>query len=177
MRSVLTPLLQARNSTLFYYDDNTILPGLKSLLDNRSIHEELLSPICKVCFKVCFLYFCRIRELLNATVKDVVAPDRLVLHGVKKSNSYVIYLPNLSFQVSHSISISDSSPIFPISYSKLYRAAVRVGISHRSGSSRNVKRLHAARYIFSSQSVNSIHGSELAGVLRHRGLSSYSSYL
>lgn len=175
--SVPSPLHQACNSTLYYYSDNNQLPSIAGLLNAPSIKEQLLSPLSRVTMQVCFLYFCRICEVLNATVNDVIYPDRVVLHGAKRSNSYVVYLPGISEQILQIEAPRGSLPLFPISYSKLYRDAVRIGINMHVSDSTSLRRLHAARYAFSKSSVNSIVGSELAGVLRHRSLRNYSFYL
>jgi integrase len=127
--------------------------------------------------QICFLYFCRITEVLNARVSDIIEPDRVVLHGAKRSYSYVVYLPGLSKQVLLSKVESNEVPLFPVSYIKLYRDAVRVGINVRVKDSSNSRRLHCSRYVFSQQSIKSINGSELADVLRHRSKQNYLSYL
>lgn len=162
---------------MFYYRDSNILPPVKYLLDSPNVNDSLLSPLSRSTLRVCFLYFCRISELLRASIGDVVHPDRVVLHGAKGSNSYMIYLPTLSRQMLLS-SVNDTTlPLFPISYIKLYRDAVKIGIQFRVSESVNSRRLHCARYLFSKQSKKSINGSELAGVLRHRSNRNYLSYL
>lgn len=127
--------------------------------------------------QVCFLYFSRIVEVLNAKLSDIIQPDRVILHGAKRSNSYVVYLPGLSKQVLQAKVVNKQAPLFPIPYIKLYRDAVRIGISVRVKDSSNNRRLHCARYVFSKQSLKSINGSELGQVLRHRSNKNYSSYL
>lgn len=176
-RSGTSPLDPACNTTMFYYAAGHLLPGLDLLLDSPSVNADLLSPLSRSTMQVCFLYFCRISEVLNATIADIIHPDRVVLHGAKRSNSYVVYLPCLSEQVSRFTFKSEKVPLFPISYIKLYRDALRIGINVRVKDSVNSRRLHCARYIFSKKSLKSINGSELAGVLRHKSLSNYSSYL
>lgn len=172
-----SPLHPTCNSTSFYYAGHSQLPSIQSLLDSSNVNEQLLSPLCRVTMQVCFLYYCRIQEVLNATIADIIEPDRVVLHGAKRSYSYVIYLPGLSQQVAQAAAPGASLPLFPISYIKLYRNAIRAGINTRVADSKNSRRLHAARYVFSRKSINAINGSELAGVLRHRSESSYLNYL
>lgn len=175
-RSVTSPLPKARNSTVFCYRDNGVLPSVKCLLNDTSIHEELLGAASRVVFQICFLYFCRIGELLNAKSSDIVNPDRVALHGSKHSNSYIIYLPGLSNQVSE---IEDSPPPFPlfqVPYIKLYRDAIRVGIRLDRKNCTNNKRLHSARYQVVSQLDKIFDDSELPGILRHKSSSSFLYY-
>lgn len=177
MHSAPSPLRQACNTTLFYYTGHSSLPSVKCLLGCASINDQLLSPLSRVTMQICFLYFCRIVEVLNATINDIIEPDRVVLHGVKRSLSYVVYMPGISQQVQQAALDDQSLFLFPISYIKLYRDAVRIGINTRIKASSNSRRLHCARYIFSQKSLKSIDGNELADVLRHRSASSYLNYL
>lgn len=174
--SVPSPLPQARNSTLFYYQAHNLFPSVKCILNAPDIKDHLLSPLSRVVLQICFLYFCRISEVLNANSSDIIHPDRVVLHGLKRSNSYIIYLPGLSAQIAKLKAPCSSFPLFPISYTKLYRDAVRVGVHYLHKGLQNAKRLHAARYIFAKQVSNKITDKELAGLLRHRSLSSLSFY-
>lgn len=174
--SVTSALIKARNTTLYCYTDPHILPSVKSLLGDYSIAEELLSPLSRVTLQVCFLYHCRIREVLNATLGDVVHPDRVVFHGVKRSLSYIVYLPGLSKQVSQIVDVDKGIPIFPITYIKLYRDAVRAGIRFRPKGSKNFKRLHSSRYTFCQSLEVDVPDSEMSGLMRHKSLKSVEFY-
>lgn len=175
--SAPSPLPGACNTTMFYYHPPVEFPSIKSILGSCCVNEELLSPLSRTTMRICFLYFCRISELLNAQSYDVIHPDRVVLHGVKRSNSYIIFLPGLSDQMPDVSPSGDFYPLFPISYIKLYRDARRIGIRTVVKGSTNSRRLHCARYIFSKNSSKQIDGDELAGVLRHKSISSYLNYL
>lgn len=174
--SVPTPLNRACNTTLFYYTGSPVLPSVKSLLGDDSIDTNLLSPLSRVTLQVCFLYHCRIRELLNAVVGDVVHPDRVVLHGVKKSLSYVIFLPGLSSQLSYSPGARDFCQLFPISYIKLYRDSVRAGIRLLLDKSKYSRRLHSSRYQLCKSLDHSVSDAELSSILRHKSRSSILYY-
>lgn len=177
MSSVPSPLHRACNTTLFCYTPPNSFPPVNVILGDSTIADYLLSPLSRVTMQVCFLYFCRVQELLNAVAGDIVDPDRLVCHGLKRSHSYVVYLPGLSEQIYKSGITDPSTVLFPTTYIKLYRDAVRIGISYHVSGSVNNRILHCARYIFSKQSLKSVRGSELAGVLRHRSLKNYLYYL
>lgn len=174
--SVPSPLSQERNTTLFCYIPPVSFPSVKDILNKHDIQEDQLSPLSRATMRVCFLYYCRIRELLNATIGDVVSPDRVVLHGLKHSNSYVIYLPGLSAQILRSDCTDKSIVLFPISYMKLYRDAVRVGAYLFHDGGKNKKRLHAARYAFCAAASLLVMDSEFPALLRHKSSKSYLSY-
>jgi hypothetical protein len=175
--SVPSPVYRARYTTSFNYHPPMQLPSIKSLLDDCNIKDELLSPLSRVTMQVCFIYYCRIRELLNAQVKDAVDPDRVILHGLKKSNSYMIYLPGLSAQLLKCNDVEPNTCLFPVSYLKLYRDALKIGINKKVTGKQHTKRLHAARYVFAAKSRNIANNSELTSLLRHRDSRNYLFYI
>jgi len=177
-RTVSAPssLLPARNTTLYYYQTPTVVPSIKSILGDQSIAEELLSPLCRSTIQVCFLFNCRIQEVLNARICDIVHPDRVVFHGLKRSSSYIVYLPGLSDQVSQWPDAVAETVIFPITYLKLYRAACRAGISHFIKGGANRRRLHSSRYLLAKKLVNQVDDKDMSDILRHRSASSLSYY-
>lgn len=174
--SGISPLDGARNTTLYCYRAPADFPSITSILNAPDVREEQLSPTSRVTMQVCFLYHCRIREILNAQSTDIVHPDRVVLHGLKRSNSYVIYLPGLSAQVQAVAANGSPFSLFPISYAKLYRDAVRVGIRHIHKDGKNCKRLHSARYAFVASVSRLVLDSEKPGLMRHRSNKSISYY-
>lgn len=161
---------------MYCYTDHNILPSVKSLLNDQTIAEELLSPLSRVTMQVCFLYHCRINEVLNATISDVVHPDRVVLYGLKHSNSYIIYLPGLSSQISKAEITSDTVPLFPVSYIKLYRDAVRVGVRFITEGGKNSKRLHASRYVFCKSIKVGVVDKTASELMRHKSAKSLLFY-
>ncbi len=174
--SAPSPIKDARNTTLYCYTGPELLPSVKSILNDNTIAEDMLSPLSRVTLQVCFLYHCRIREVLNAKVSDVIHPDRVVLHGIKHSRSYVIYLPGLSSQLSTLTDAPGSTPLFPISYIKLYRDAVRVGIRFVTKGSKNSKRLHSSRYSFCQSLEVAVGDSVLSDLMRHKSPKSLQFY-
>ena len=175
--SVLSPLDSGRNSTMFYYTLPIGLPTIQKLLDNRTIREELLSPLSKSCMTVCFLYYARIQEILNCTVSDVVHPDRVVVHGLKKSMSYIIFLPGLTKQMSIYKDLHGASKLFPTTYIKLYRDSLKIGLQFEKTNNKNKKRLHASRYIFAKKAMSCTKVGELTSLLRHKNSHNYLYYL
>ena len=175
--SAISPLPSARNTTLFNYSPPANFPSVRSLLGLPEIKEDLLSPKSRAILQICFLYHCRITEVLHVELSAVIHPDRVILHGAKRSNSYAIYLPGLSEQIYSTEVVDPKVRLFQVSYSKLYRDAVRVGINYRKKSGGNSKRLHSARYIFSNQALPVVDEKELPGLLRHKSNKNYLSYI
>lgn len=174
--SGITPLSRACNTTVFSYTDHNQLPSITSLLDLPDIKEHELSPLSRVTMKVIFLFHARVTEVLNVRVKDILYPDRAVCRGIKHSHSYVVYLPGLSEQIHSTQNVKPETPLFPVTYLKLYRDAVRVGINYHHKNGTNVKRLHSARYAFCKSVSQLVKDSELAGLLRHKSNSSFLFY-
>lgn len=175
--SIPAPLHVAGNTTLYCYVPSADFPTISKLQGGRKIHDDLLSPSLRGVLQVCFLYFCRIRELLNLTVGDIVPPDRVICKGLKRSNSYVIFLPGLSSQVSALSDHSNSLRLFPFSYSQCYRGCVRAGIRLSIDGSKNLRRLHSSRYIFSVSATKLASDQCVSQLLRHKSLSSLSHYI
>lgn len=170
------PFNRARNTTLYFYRGNTILPDIKDILDRRDIHINLLPLICQVPIQVCLLYYCRIQELLNTTISDVLYPDRVLLKGLKKSSDYIIYLPDLSRQIDQWEHKNNMTMLFPVSYNKLYRSIVRAGIGKKINGSSNKKRLHIGRYDIINKLTGRVTDLNASSILRHRSRSSLQYY-
>lgn len=175
--SGVSSLNKANKCTSFYYSLNQHFPSVKDLLNNDSIHTELLPRKVDTCFRIAFLYFCRIGELLDCSFSDHIAPDRLVCKGKKGSLSYVIYLPGLS-RLIHDHGYNDLSVrIFPFTYAYLYSWAKRIGIRSRLSGRSNTAVLHLSRYIFSNKCSDRAPDHVVSECLRHRSVNSVSYYL
>lgn len=171
------PLHQARNTTLYYYRDNNILPSISSILNNETINENQLSRLSRVTLQVCYLYNCRIQEVLNATINDIIHPDRVVLHGVKRGGSYIIYLPGLSDQVHALVQVTQIQKIFPVTYIKLYRDALRAGIRFSYKNKKNSNVLHSGRFEICKKIGTDLAHNEISDIMHHKSKSSVSYYL
>lgn len=174
--SVLSGLHKACNTTLYFYRGNSVLPDIKDILDRSDIHIDLLPLICKVTIQVCLLYYCRIQELLNTTISDIIYPDRVLLKGLKKSLDYIIYLPGLSNQIDKWEHKNNMTMLFPITYNKLYRSLLKAGIGKKINNSNNKKRLHIARYDIINKLTGRVSDLNASSILRHRSRSSLQYY-
>lgn len=172
-----SPLHGACNTTLFYTAPHGSFPSIKSILNNSSVHDELLPNRVRTVFSISFLYCCRIGELLDCTLGDHISPDRLVCKGKKGSNSYIIYLPGFSNFVSNIVNPSINYRVFPFSYGYLYRWACKIGIPVRLSGRNNSAVLHLSRYVFSHKCEDRLLSSVIGECLRHRGRESVNYYL
>jgi len=177
INSTPTPLDHACNTTLFYYTPNPGLPPIKDLLHDCSIRDDLLSPYVRGILQVCFLYHCRVSELLLVSFSDIIHPDRVICTGLKRSNSYVIYLPGLSAQIDTCNIIHESDKLFQATYSNLYRSCLRAGIRLDTHDSKTTKRLHVARFLFCKDAIKITDEANVSQCMRHRALSSLQYYL
>lgn len=175
--SAPSPLHRARNTALYCYRPPYALPPISDLLDSPSIHDNLIQPNRRSCLQICFLYFCRITEVLTILSSDIIHPDRAVCHGAKGSNSYVIFLPGLSASVAAFNQSDTPFRLFPFTYIQLYRDCVRAGIQFSVSGSVNNRRLHSARYVFAQIGVDKMSDATLSQCLRHRSLTSLQYYL
>jgi hypothetical protein len=175
--SVPTPLQSVCNSTKYYYNSNAIFPDINCFTWNTPIAEELLSPIVKSALKVCLTYMSRIGEILTLTVAHICQPDRVISYGSKRSNGYLLYLPGLSSQVEKWTDCTDKTPLFPVSYIKVYRECVKSGILLNDGEGGNNKRAHAHRYLFAREEVDKIGAAGVKIALHHKSIKSQGAYL
>jgi hypothetical protein len=115
--------------------------------------------------------------LLDSRFSDHVHPDRLLLHGKKKSNSYIIYLPDLSRFISDCGCSDMDRLVFPFTYSYCWRWASRIGVGKRLNGHTNKSVLHLSRFIFSDKCSGRESSDVIGECLRHRSRSSVSFYL
>lgn len=175
--SATRPLHCARNTASYYYDAKTHLPDLNCFTWNIPITISGLSPIGYSTLLVCVTYMSRIGEILSLKVKNVIHPDRAICYGSKRSNGYVLLLPGLSKQIEKWIYRTAETPLFPISYSRLYRECVRSGIFFNDGGSGNIPKLHAHRYLFARKEIDAIGAQGVKTGLHHKSITSQSYYL
>lgn len=175
--SATKPLHPERNSTLYYYNCNTLLPQLRCYPWSNNIKEETLSPICKSVLQVSVLYMSRIGEILSLKVKNIVDPDRVICYGSKRSNGYLMYLPGLSTQVKEWQLKTKETPLFPLTYMKIYRSCIKAEILLNDGQGGNTKKCHAHRYLFARNEINSKGASGVKIALHHKSIKSQEPYL
>lgn len=175
--TVPAPLRQACNTTSYYYDCRGHLPLLSSFNWNHDVDDQRLSPLCTSVITISVLYVSRIGEVLHLKVKDVCHPDRVICYGSKRSNGYMLYLPGLSSQIKKWRQVDKHTPLFPVSYMKVYRACISAGILQNDGTGGNSKVCHAHRYLFARSHVNSVGKRGLKIALHHKTVLSQEFYL
>jgi len=175
-KTVPSSLFSARNTTLFYYTVPENFPTVNQVLgSNVGSNERLHTPLMSL-LQVCFLYYCRISELLSLTVSHVVYPDRAVCIGVKNSCSYLIYLPGISSQLDNTEGLKPCTKLFPFTYMQCYRGAKKIGIFLSIPNKKNKKLLHSSRYIFSNGIKKEFGVDVIKDLMRHREVTSQLYY-
>ena len=175
--SATSPLVQARNTTLYYYRIPDILPTVKDLLSNKEILESAMHPIARAVCIVSLLNFSRVNEILSLTVADILTPDRAICQGSKRGRAYLILLPGISQQLLDNCIVDPSTLLFPITYLKCYRSYVRAGIRLDRGVSSNKARCHIGRYSVKDLNTGGVPESVLSDLLHHKSASSLIYYL
>ena len=175
--SVLSPLIKACNTTLFYYRPPVNFPSVQGIFNNGEINANAMHPICRSVCQVCALYLCRIGEVLSLTLFDVISADRVICRGSKRGSAFIIYLPGLSQQVLESKVKDVSVSLFPVSYSQCYRSFLRAGIRFPREGRKNSMRCHAGRYAVRSLYSEGTEIGVLSDLLHHKSKSSILYYL
>lgn len=174
--SVVSSLNRARNTTSYCYQGHSSLPTIQLLLNNCAIQEGMLPPAIRAILQVCFLYNCRISELLSCYSNHVIHPDRLLCLGKKRSGSYIIFLPGLSHSMMGENKKSIPYQLFPITYKKLWTWCVRVHIIQKKRSGLNNNVTHVSRFKIAEEIINKFSEPVASDILRHRSLNSISYY-
>jgi len=174
--SGVIPLHKAQNTTSYYYRGHSVLPSIRCILNDCGIHEDLLSQPVRALLQVCFLYNCRISELLCCSNQDVIHPDRLLCLGKKKSGSYIIFVPGLSESLKiKGVSLVDF-PIFLFTYKKIWSSAKRAGLGKIKGFGLTHRVTHVSRFKIATVVSNKYSESVASDILHHRSQNSISYY-
>lgn len=173
---VPAPLQKACNSPLYCYDSNMYLNSLNRYIWPNTIIESNLSPACRSVLQVAVCYMARIGEVLSLKVKHIVDPDRVVCHGSKGSNGYVMMLPCLTDQVAEWKDATKDTPLFSPTYSQVYRGCIKALIYFNDGEGRNVQKCHAHRYLFAQESIDNIGKEGVKIALHHKSIKSQEAY-
>jgi len=120
----------------------------------------------------------RITEILNIQTSDMVGYDRVVVHGLKRSANYMIYLPTLSYQLKKKGIKYGSTKIFPVKYRQVWREAKRANIYLTKPDRGNSIVTHQARYKMAKKADKVSRDSRAPGdILHHRAQSTINYYL
>lgn len=170
-------IFQARNTTLYSYALPKGIPTITELISTPPAGVSLLSPNVKAALTICFLYLMRVNEVLSLKVCDVIYPDRVICPGSKGGCGYMLFLPDLSKQLSdYSISVM-STNLFSSTYSQCYRGCIKAGIHLHCTTKGNTPRTHLYRYIFANDQYNNITPTVMRDLLHHRSVNSQQYYL
>lgn len=175
--SVPPPLHHVRNTTLFYYEINSILPTVQNLFPGSCARESNCCRAMLTCLKICAIYNMRITELLSVTSANVLPGCRVLCQGLKKSHSYIIFLPRLNTFMSDQNFIKKHYKLFPYTYMQCYRSSKSVGIQFSQNGNLNSSVTHSSRYSVASIVSENFGEITASNVLRHKSKSTINYYL
>ena len=164
-------------SLSYNYKTPDNFPQLKDLLGEKDVYPERISRKYKSILQVCFFYFCRISELLRATTRDIIHPDRVIIYGAKHSRSYIIFLPGLTEQLSAKGITDEKTKLWSVTYSQVYRSALKANCFSDKYSGKNNKTTHLARYVFAEKASQITDARTIKDAMRHNSINSQSYYI
>jgi len=121
--------------------------GLRSMEDLQTSPATSI-PLLREIDCIIFLLSisgCRIREILNLRGRDIVDSQTIIIHGLKRSASRMIRVPELTPLLSRAIMYPDLT-LFHHNYIYVYRACLARGIFSRHQNSKHRSVTHLLRY-------------------------------
>jgi integrase len=171
------PLDPTCNPIAIYTPPPGCFPSLQDLSGGLNVITASLSPEVYTIMQICFVYFARIAEILDIVVGDILPADRVIIHGHKKSRSYIIFLPQIYSQFAPYLTSNPTTPIFYPSYSMVYRQCIRSGIVAHPSAKSNRSVTHLARYIVATSASYTLDIGTVQDIMRHRSASSTRHYI
>jgi len=149
-KQALLQVLSNSNKRLMKHlpiDYQRVSTGLRSMEDLQTSHTRSISLLSEIDCIIFLLSIsgCRIREVLNIKGRDIVDSQTVIIHGLKRSASRMIRVPELSHLLSRSI-MYPYLPLFHHNYLYVYRECLARGIfiKHLGNKHRSVT--HLLRY-------------------------------
>jgi len=171
-----SPTLRPRETSQHYYARYWQFEPLSVLLSQPNIPEFRLPAAMRTLLRVTFTYGCRISEILQLTVADILPGDLLFVNCLKGGSNYVIRLPGVAEDVNAQPKAQSQHAIFNYGYARCYLCCCSLGIGHLYEGRKNHSRLHLARHRLAA-SVISYKSKVAAGdVLHHRSRRSINHY-
>jgi integrase len=174
--SETTPVDEARESLLNYYDPGVTIDQVSQVLEVPVSRLNLINRRCAMALYVIFVNAMRSTEYLTATAADILGGDRLVIHGAKGSRSYIIQAPGIGAQFAPAEFPYPARFVSGTTYRQLWAACVKIGLGDIVRSRENHARTHAARYRLAA-SLCKEKLPTIADALRHRSQRSTTHYM
>ena len=176
IHSVSTPNTFAYKNPLDYYQVNSALPGLSSIVECTEERIPLLNSEMQTFLKILFLYCLRFIELYNCRLSNYIKPDRFILFGAKSSSSILIYIPNAN-KIVDAVASANGKYFFPnITYNKCYIALGSINIKSDIMFMQNEYKTHYARKKFHQLAGNACTDKVLTDILHHKSIDSAKYY-
>ena len=121
--------------------------GLRSMEDLQTSHTRSISLLSEIDCIIFLLTIsgCRIREILNIRGRDIVDSQTVIIHGLKRSASRMIRVPELTALLSRAIMYPDLH-LFHHNYIYVYRECLARGIFTKHLNSKHRSVTHLLRY-------------------------------
>jgi integrase len=126
--------------------------------------------------RIILVYNCRISELLNARYSDVITGDRLIIHGVKHSRDYILYLPNISIYKEGLDEQALQTHVWQVAYKTAYLQIKRAYNFPIIGGRKNCSVYHIGRYLVCQEIERARIKVNYQDILRHNSAKSQLFY-
>lgn len=176
-RSIPSPLLAARNTTLYYNSISTGLPTVSSIVGSEENSEMCLNPGVRLVIQLILMNHMRISELLELCPGDEIKPSMFLVRAKKKGYNYSIHIPIDERNRYILGRMHPSQCLFPFSYSFVWRGMVKAGMSLRVTTRVNRVVTHRGRFDLATK-LNQLNEKEnITPLLHHRSAKSKQYYL
>jgi integrase len=119
---------------------------------------------------------CRISEILLLRTNDILLPDTLIIHGLKRSRSRSVRVPELAQQFSVAVKYPGHF-LFSISYDQVRRWYLRLGIYSQFTSQSRKAVTHSLRYRYINAVSAKSDVETTQDIIGHKSQSSTDHYL
>ena len=144
---------------------------------NKGINTSMLRGEYLSLLSVLVINHCRISELLQLKFCDVLAYDTVLCRGKKHSQSFTLWLPDITRQIDKFPDKSPDNKIFSVKYIEIYRICRKAGLRLSIPGRKNDRVTHASRYVVANR-VMAISNSDQAGeCLHHKSRRSILHYI
>lgn len=174
--SVTTPLMYAPLSPLVLKEISTNLPTITELLSISNIRQSSMNPLHCVFLQILWCYNMRYAELHQCKPNQYLTGDRLIIYGVKNSQSYIIYVPKIYQLVEYSIYAKYDRIFQYVVYESLRQSCIKLGLPTVHMNKSNSARTHYARKVINNSLPDNKPEFTLADVLHHRSTSNERYY-
>lgn len=162
--------------TPYYVQLNTALGMPPRLAGLRQKIERELSLHSQIILKLLFFYGSRITELLSIRWRDCVSESVFLVHGLKRSSSYSIFLPNFVPKAEQNQRKPDLLIFTGANYKKIYNFMKDNGLYVELPGRRTKKVTHSPRVTMANSAIAISGDSVASDLLHHKSKSTINYY-